>query len=159
MPCINKLYLYICMYIRQVTQLGDMPVVAAVERPQIRPKYPGLDLLENVNDSGVRKLAINSNSMSSEGKRPGRLCQTPGPCRASGSHFREFSKCPQDIISRLSFVSVYNSWGTCRMGSRARCMLVIQILVTVIALCVFESVRPHSGADSIDASFIHHRHN
>ena len=78
------------------------------ERQQIRPKSPGLDLLKNVNDSGVRKLAINSNSVSSAGKCPGRLCQKLGPCTAAGSHFRVFSKYLQDIISRLSFVSVYD---------------------------------------------------
>ena len=49
-------------------------------RPQIRPKSPGLDLLKNVNDSGFKKLAINSNNVSSAGKRPGRLYQTLRPC-------------------------------------------------------------------------------
>ena len=40
----------------QVTQLGNVPVVALAERPQMRPKSPGLDLLKNVNGSGVREL-------------------------------------------------------------------------------------------------------
>ena len=85
-----------------------MSVVAAAERPQIRRKSHGLDFLKNVNDSGVRKLAINSNNVSSAGKRPGRLCKTLGLCRAAGSHFRVFSKYPQDIINRFLFVRVYN---------------------------------------------------
>ena len=34
------------------------------------------------------------------------------------------------------------------MGSRDRCKLVIQILMTVTALCVFEPVMPHSSAES-----------
>ena len=85
-----------------------------VERPRIRPKSPGLDLLKNLNNPGVRKLAIISNSVSSAGKRPGRVFQdasmqmTRCPSRAVGSHFRVFSKYPKDIISRLSFISVYN---------------------------------------------------
>ena len=35
----------------------------------------------------------------------------------------------------------------------------IQILVILIALCVFEPARSHSSAESIDVSFIHQRHN
>ena len=106
---------FIYMYIRQVTQLGDVPVVAARERPQIRLKSPWLDLLKNVNDSEVRKLAVNPNSVSSAGKRHRRFCQTIGPCslRVAGSHFLVLIKYPQDIISRLLFVGVYNcreSW-------------------------------------------------
>ena len=66
------------------------------------------DLLKNVNDSGIRKLAINLNSVLSAGKRPGSLYQTLGPRRAAGSHFRVFSEYPEDIISRLLFVSVNN---------------------------------------------------
>ena len=42
-------------------------------------KLMGWILCGNVSGSGVRKLAINSNSVSSAGKRPGRLCRTPGP--------------------------------------------------------------------------------
>ena len=58
----------------------------------MRPKSPGLDLLKNVSGSGVRKLAINSNSVSSAGKRPERLCQTLGSSKTAGSHVRVFSK-------------------------------------------------------------------
>ena len=100
---------FIYMYIRQVTQPGDVPMVTCLwSGRRLYQKSPGLDLLKNVNHSGLRKLSINSNSVSSAWKRPGRLCQTPGPCRAAGSHFRVFSKYPQDIISRLSFVSVHS---------------------------------------------------
>ena len=55
------------------------------EWPQIRPIISWARFVVNVNDSGVRKLAINSSSMSSAGKPPGRLCQTLGPCRTAGS--------------------------------------------------------------------------
>ena len=77
-----------------------------VEWQQIKPKSAELDLWKNANESGVTKSVINPNSVSSAGKRPG--SQILGPCRAGGSRFRVFSKYPQDIISRLSFVSVYN---------------------------------------------------
>ena len=39
------------------------------------------------------------------------------------------------------------------MGSRDRCVHVIQILIIVIALCVFEPVGPHSSAESIHRKF------
>ena len=48
--------------IRQVTQLGDVPVVAVAERPQMRSKSPRLDLLKNVSGSGVRKYYTYSTS-------------------------------------------------------------------------------------------------
>ena len=38
-------------------------------------------------------------------------------------------------------------------------MHVIQMFMIVIVLCVFEPVRPHSRAESMDESFIHHTHN
>ena len=70
---------------------------------------PGLDLLKNVSGSGVRKLVINSNSVLYARKRPGRLALSDTrPMQGCGSHFRVFSHYPQDIISRLSFVSIYN---------------------------------------------------
>ena len=72
------------------------------------PLRPERSRGKNINGSGVRELAINSNSVQSTRKRPGRLCHTPGPCRAAGSRFRVFSKYSQDVISRLLFVSVYN---------------------------------------------------
>ena len=49
---------------------------------------------------GVRKFAIASNSMSSAGKHPERLCQTLGPCRAAGI----ISVCSVNIPKILSVV-------------------------------------------------------
>ena len=46
-----------------------------------------------------------------------------------------------------------------RMDGRDMCMPVIQILVILIVLCVFEPVRPFCRAESVDVSFIHQRHN
>ena len=89
LPTLSVIY----MCIGQVTQLSNVPVVAA-------RKSLGLDLLKNVKDSGVSKLAINSNSVSSAGKRPGRFCQTLGPCRAAG----KISACSVNIPKILSVV-------------------------------------------------------
>ena len=50
------------------------------ERPQIRPKSSRARFVEKRQWFWVRKLSINSNNVSSAGKRPGRLCQTLGPC-------------------------------------------------------------------------------
>ena len=122
--------------------------------PTRRRASPGLYLLKNVNDSGVRKLAINSNSALSAGKRHGRLCQTLGPCRAVGSHFSVFSEYPQ-VLSVVYHLLMFL---TCWMVSKERCMHVIEILMIVIILCVFEPMRPHSNAEFIYVSFIHHRH-
>ena len=79
--------------------------------------------------SGVRKLAIASNSMLSAGKHPGRLLSDTRSMQGCRNHFRVFSKYPQDIISPVSFVSVYNCQESYWMGSRDRCMHMIQILM------------------------------
>ena len=85
---------------------GQTPAMTIPLRPErLRGK--------NINGSGVRELAINSNSVQSARKRPGRLCQTLCPCMAAGSHLCVFSKYFQYVISRLLFVSVYN----CRESS------------------------------------------
>ena len=94
------------MYERQVTQLENVPVAAAWSGRRYDQISSGLDLLKNVDGSGVRRLTINSKYFSR--KHTGRLCQTLDPCSAARSHMHMLSKYPQYIISLLSFVSDYN---------------------------------------------------
>ena len=112
-----------------------------------KTKIPWARIVENVNDSRLGNLAIKSNSVSSVGKHPGRRCQTLGPCRAAGSHSHVFSKY---IISRLSFGSVYN----CRKSSHVEWAVEIAACMRYrylwLWLHMFEPVRPHSSAASID---------
>ena len=108
------------------------------ERPQIRPKSPGLDMLKNVNDSEVRKLAIHSNSVSYAGKRPKGLCHLVLAALREVIVFVGLVNIP-NILSVVCHLLVFITAGNLNMsnGNRDRCMHVIQILMIVGIVCVW----------------------
>ena len=85
--------------------------------------------------------------------------QTLGPCIGLREVISVCSVTIFKVLSVVYYLLVFITAGisTCRMGSRDRCMHVIQVFMTVVAQCVFEPVRLHSSAESIDISLIHHR--
>ena len=80
------------------------------------------------------------------------LIQTLGPCIGLREVISVCSVTILKVLSVVYYLLVFITAGisTCRMGSRDRCMHVIQVFMTVVAQCVFEPVRPHSSAESID---------